>query len=84
MSRGTYYRSCPECGSNLDPGERCTCGGSMMSEEIFVNSINPLSLYVKKNRIDRVCDDCKKQRTNFCPNSYLCYSTPDKPYFVKR
>lgn len=21
----TYYRTCPRCGSNLDPGERCTC-----------------------------------------------------------
>lgn len=20
-----YYRTCPECGSNLDPGERCDC-----------------------------------------------------------
>lgn len=20
-----YYHSCPHCGSNLDPGERCSC-----------------------------------------------------------
>lgn len=20
-----YYRTCPHCGSNLDPGETCTC-----------------------------------------------------------
>ena len=20
-----YYRTCPHCGSNLDPGERCEC-----------------------------------------------------------
>ena len=20
-----YYRECPDCGSNLDPGERCEC-----------------------------------------------------------
>lgn len=20
-----YYRTCPHCGSNLDPGERCDC-----------------------------------------------------------
>lgn len=22
-----YYNTCPICGSNLDPGEHCTCGG---------------------------------------------------------
>ena len=21
----TYYRSCPHCGANLDPGEKCDC-----------------------------------------------------------
>lgn len=21
----SYYRECPICGSNLDPGEQCTC-----------------------------------------------------------
>lgn len=20
-----YYRTCPHCGANLDPGERCDC-----------------------------------------------------------
>ncbi len=20
-----YYRECPDCGSNLDPGEKCEC-----------------------------------------------------------
>ena len=23
--RHTYYRTCPICGSNLDPGEQCEC-----------------------------------------------------------
>ena len=23
--RGTYYKSCPACGANLDPGEHCDC-----------------------------------------------------------
>ena len=23
MSR--YYRTCPDCGANLDPGEKCDC-----------------------------------------------------------
>jgi len=21
----SYYKTCPECGSHLDPGERCDC-----------------------------------------------------------
>ena len=21
----SYYRTCPSCGANLDPGERCDC-----------------------------------------------------------
>lgn len=21
----TYYRTCPDCGANLDPGEQCDC-----------------------------------------------------------
>lgn len=33
----TYYSTCPICGANLDPGEKCTCtaerkGGDTMSE----------------------------------------------------
>lgn len=22
----SIYRTCPQCGANLDPGERCDCG----------------------------------------------------------
>ena len=25
MRRYAYYKSCPECGANLDPGESCDC-----------------------------------------------------------
>lgn len=33
----TYYSTCPICGANLDPGEKCTCtaelkGGEHMNE----------------------------------------------------
>lgn len=32
-----YFRTCPICGANLDPGEKCTCtaelnGGDFVSE----------------------------------------------------
>lgn len=26
-----YYRSCPHCGANLDPGEQCDCAHAMYS-----------------------------------------------------
>lgn len=26
MRKSSYYRSCPDCGANLDPGEHCDCG----------------------------------------------------------
>lgn len=25
MPRHTYYHTCPICGANLDPGEKCDC-----------------------------------------------------------
>lgn len=25
MSRNTYYKTCSDCGANLDPGETCDC-----------------------------------------------------------
>lgn len=34
-----YYRTCPMCGANLDPGEKCDC---IKEKERF-------SSYIKKN-----------------------------------
>lgn len=28
-----YYNVCPDCGSNLDPGERCDCQNIMAKEQ---------------------------------------------------
>lgn len=28
------------------------------------------------------CDDCIKRKTIYCPNSKLCYSIEEKPYFL--
>jgi hypothetical protein len=33
MSRETYYWTCPFCGANLDPGERCDCRDETPSED---------------------------------------------------
>lgn len=30
------------------------------------------------------CSDCERWRTMDCPNSYMCYSTKDKPYFKSK
>lgn len=28
----TYYKTCYDCGANLDPGEKCNCGGILQTE----------------------------------------------------
>ena len=33
MRTKTYYRVCPYCGSNLDPGEHCDCGENRKGSE---------------------------------------------------
>lgn len=30
------------------------------------------------------CSDCERWGTMDCPNSYMCYSTKDKPYFKSK
>ena len=32
--RNTYFVTCPLCGSNLDPGERCDCEGGEKYVEV--------------------------------------------------
>lgn len=29
----TYFRTCPICGANLDPGEKCTCTAELKGGE---------------------------------------------------
>lgn len=41
-----YYNTCPNCGSNLDPGEKCDCGSEVAERErIFIESTrtNPIT-----------------------------------------
>ena len=33
---------------------------------------------------EKTCSKCKNYKTMDCPNSYLCHSTKDKPYFKRR
>ena len=34
-----FYRVCPCCGSNLDPGERCECRKTAKKKEEFLTSL---------------------------------------------
>ncbi|MDO4301820.1 MAG: hypothetical protein Q4D26_10565 [Clostridia bacterium] len=49
----SYYNTCPCCGSNLDPGEKCDCEKKRNESEHFflsrtkVNSNGQLSLIFK-------------------------------------
>ena len=31
-----YYWTCPDCGANLDPGERCDCKDTKKSVDIIL------------------------------------------------
>lgn len=35
MRTKTYYRTCPHCGSNLDPGEKCDCQEREGSQKVI-------------------------------------------------
>lgn len=34
-----------------------------------------------KHSVSRTCDTCKIRKTMECPNSGLCYSTEEKPFY---
>lgn len=36
---------------------------------------------INKKNVQRECSKCKKHYTMYCPNSSLCYSLEEKPYF---
>lgn len=37
MIRMAYYIVCPNCGSNLDPGEKCTCMEEKTMQQDFLS-----------------------------------------------
>lgn len=37
----SYYHTCPDCGANLDPGERCDCTDNNIQEVPHGNQIDP-------------------------------------------
>ena len=42
----TYYSTCPICGANLDPGEKCTCTAEQKGGD-FVNESTDRSSYLE-------------------------------------
>ena len=32
MIPSTYYKTCPSCGANLDPGEHCDCEPTIVAK----------------------------------------------------
>lgn len=43
------------------------------------------NIFTRKEReIKRTCDNCEHQHSDDCPNSSLCYSLDNKPYFKER
>lgn len=48
-------------------------------------SITILNDLIKEERVDnKDCRNCKNYKKMTCPNSFKCYATKDKPYFIER
>jgi hypothetical protein len=41
-------------------------------------------LKIKDKKVVPKCSDCERWGTMDCPNSYMYYSTKDKPYFKSK
>lgn len=57
-----YYRVCPHCNGNLDPGEKCDCRdeAKIYTEQFKTSSTGQMLLpFMKEER--NVCKDIKKR-----------------------
>lgn len=59
----------------LREDERCVCCGQYVPEG------RQVCLSCEKKEL---CRRCTYQHTLDCPNSALCYSRPDKPYYEEK
>lgn len=58
MARNTYYKVCPVCGLNLDPGERCEC--KKCTDDPCVSTADANILFLCDRRRCQVChSDCR-------------------------
>jgi len=67
MKKHRYYKTCPECGANLDPEERCDC---KLSETEFTAAKIVLYLCDKKQ-----CNDCSSR--HYQDSDEVCNFTSD-------
>lgn len=58
-----YYHTCPDCGANLDPGERCDCG--VETSDAYKCPTHPMTGYVIR------CDE-------HCPKWPVCRAEQQK------
>lgn len=61
----TYYYVCPDCGSNLDPGEKCDCARKekkeFLSERLKIeSSTGQLVFDLNKMKLDRITESLNK------------------------
>lgn len=52
--------------------------------EIVTQQYQDRLLKLIKKDSPLTCSDCERWGTMDCPNSYMCYSTKDKPYFKSK
>lgn len=50
----------------------------------YGKSIGSLLVEIIKAEKEKECNMCKYNKTMKCPNSKLCYSTKNKPYFKSK
>ncbi len=54
-----FYITCPSCGANLDPGERCDCAGAIMERMLDkIELIQDKSEYIPE--VERETDKYKR------------------------
>lgn len=51
--------------------------------KVLKKLVDKLLKLTKKDNSPR-CHNCERWGTMDCPNSYMCYSTKDKPYFKSK
>ncbi len=51
MTRHAYYHTCPICGANLDPGERCDCEVPVSAPVAKQVSISSLQAAAARGRV---------------------------------